>query len=775
MPLDSISFFPQGQQQSERDLRICLIGTTLHWDEHAHRAHQNKLTLHRRLQQVCEMEAVSPARAIVASTGTEVVDATVGTESTPQPVTSSSKKSTNNTSKTMKEWFQNASSDEIDAMIALQLDYRFMGDNFSSYWWIHFHALGFKHTKGTVYELPSNDRREVFVKQEQDDHDITGNLAVEDSAVHKSTTRTTYDANGLYEELDALAIPQINSAFDHMPPEQMGTLIGDDKGNTCKRIGELGHYSKESRHEIHWWRSIRDELIFRKFHKDIESAYGSGNNSSTKKSSTTQRGRNNSNNNDDDHANSSKRTWHESQERSTTNGSGHDVMIGGRTKRTRHSTEFYSDAGADLLINNTRKKKGRGSSMMRNNNKDTNTRRRQCVNNDINNNDLPDDNTNNNTTPPEFPSLLEYADTARTYNSQQLDEIEQELVDQTFEEWRFLASTNHSLLIYGVGSKKRLLDRLADHELDKDGDVVQIEGYDREITIESILQTLVDHWLGGEEPTINPLDLYQGQHDRDCTGLSYYPLLQGSGSSLIQKAALIAHELAKIVAHTLRPIYVVLHNIDGVGLRNHTAQEALATLVSQSLVPQCGLNAIRLIASIDHVNGPTLLWDTTSRYRFRWIWREAHTQRPYIDEILKSQIELDKSRNRKKMKKNKSGFIEGDDDQQLCWEESILPVLASLAARHTQALQQLAWLQLKANKNNNTNDVGVWVPYVDLLNQCRLKCVVTADNQLRNYMGELIDHGIVERSKNYGSSIITYRIPYSTVILDLIVQYTIEP
>jgi hypothetical protein len=703
---------------------------------------------------------------------------------------------------TMKEWFQSVSSDEVDAMIALQLDYRFMGDNFSSYWWIHFHALGFKHTKGTAYELPpsysSNSvcrPRNVVVpvkKQEQEkdnhDHPTKGKVAGDDSSVHESTAVTAYDANGLYEELDSLAIPQINSAFDHMPPEQMGSLRADKGGNPSKQ---------KTRQEIDWWRSIRDELIFRKFHKDIEKEYGRGyGKKSTSKSTkattvttTQQHGRHNNNNNDDDHDDDPTDTSNKH--------SGNDVAVNGRTKRTRQSREFYSDAGADLLINNTRKKKGRGVSLRRNAiNTDNNTKKWKSVNTTNKDNDPRGDNATTNdtiTAPVEFPSLVEYADMARTYKRHELDAIEQDLVDQTFEEWRFLASTNHSLLIYGVGSKKRLLERLAEEELDKDGDVVQIDGYDRDITIESILETLVDHWLGGEEPIVNPLNLFQGQRQHDCTGLSYYPQQQGSTTSIIQKAARIAHEMATIVGQSLRPIYIVLHNIDGIGLRNHTAQEALATLISQSFVPQCGLNAIRLIASIDHVNGPTLLWNTTSRHRFRWMWKEAHTQRPYIDEVLQSQkMESDKLKNRKKSKKSKNGLMDGggdddddddDDEQQLCWEESILPVLVSLAARHTQALQQLAWLQLKENNNNNNstttssnnNIVGVWVPYVDLLNQCRLKCVVTADNQLRNYLGELIDHGIVEKSKNYGSSISTYRIPYSTVILDLIVQYTMDP
>jgi hypothetical protein len=109
-----------------------------------------------------------------------------------------------------------------------------------------------------------------------------------------------------------------------------------------------------------------------------------------------------------------------------------------------------------------------------------------------------------------------------------------------------------------------------------------------------------------------------------------------------------------------------------------------------------------------------------------------------------------------------------------------------LASRHTQALQQLAWLHLES-KNE-------WITYVDLLNQCRLKCVVTQDVQLRNYLGELMDHHIVirnnvgsnnndkatgsrkggkQKSSSTTSESTSYRIPYPDDVLELILDYQV--
>ncbi|KAL3937470.1 MAG: hypothetical protein SGARI_002116 [Bacillariaceae sp.] len=373
----------------------------------------------------------------------------------------------------------------------------------------------------------------------------------------------------------------------------------------------------------------------------------------------------------------------------------------------------------------------------------------------------------------------------------------------SFEEWRFLVSTNHSLLLYGAGSKRHLLQRFAQEELDQDGDVLEIDGFDEDVTIEGILDILVDHWLDGREPSSSSIDLYRvhtgnsnsnAGHDNTTTTTPYYPL-QGDGY-LIQKTVAIARRIAAIVSSsTLRPLYLVIHNIDGLALRNPTAQEALSVLVSQSTTTSSsGLNAIRLVASMDHINAPALLWDSLTRHRFQWIWRQVDTQRPYVEEVLQSsQVGSDNKKRRTKSsrsnnKNNKFSSYGADVlEDPAAQRDSIFSVLKSLASRHTQALQQLAWLQTesmssskkKLNKNivddaangDDDDDTG-WVTYMDLLNQCRLKCVVTQDTQLRNYLGELMDHQIVVRNREVQSASGTsYRIPYPMEMLDLILDY----
>ena len=464
---------------------------------------------------------------------------------------------------------------------------------------------------------------------------------------------------------------------------------------------------------MEWWRNIRDELIFRRYHKEIEQmCRGSGGSSTTNNKSTGSR--------------------KQQPERKT----GIAAATTTKPQRKRKASSTSTNTGAELYF-----QKKRPMKKAKNTNGTTNGRisSKKFGTNQQQQNDDDD--------PIEHPSIQEYTESVQTYTQHEQDTILtiEEEYSTYFEEWRFISSTNHSLLFHGAGSKKPLLNKFADEELDKDGDVIKLDGFHKDITIDQILQLLIDHWLNGKEPS--NIDLFHihnlSNNNHDNQVLPFYPVR--GDIYTIQKAVAIAKSISKIVSTTLRPIYIVIHNIDGVGLRNYTAQESLAALVSQSTTVG-GLNAIRLVASIDHVNGPALLWDTITRHRFQWVWKEIQTQRPYLEEVIQSQtvgVEKTRSYNKRggtkaitKMSTSEIGTNNADTLQQQ--RDSMFSVLKSLASRHTQALQQLAWLHLESKKE--------WITYVDLLNQCRLKCVVTQDVQLRNYLGELMDHHIVIRN-----------------------------
>lgn len=636
----------------------------------------------------------------------------------------------------MKDWFQNhASREEADAMTALQLDYRFQGDSFGSMWWIHLQRLGFKHVE-RHYQLPRTATTNINgngggggdVNAEFDTAATTTVTTI--TALNSNNNNINppvppnklYAANEIYECLDALAIPQVTSAFDPMPP-----AATDDRSDN-----DLKPFPSNQ-----WWRTIRDELIFRNFRKDIEKEcrLRAVDKKKTKRIINAS-------------------TLFLKRKRGSSRNT--DVPTTTSTIR-RRSTSLSTRPGAaqDAELYMVKKNKNKMSKKLRANRKGKDE----------------DDNA-----PVEFLSLSDYVEAARqqqqvlddndnSNNNKGYFEDKSAVTNAQLEEWRFLVSTNHSLLVYGAGSKRHLLQRFVKNELDQDGDVVELDGYDKTIAMEAMLQLLVDHWLEGKEPSA---DIYHVHchDDNDCPS-STPPLYPWNGDTYqVQRAVSIAKRIALVVESTLRPLYLVLHNIDGAALRNATAQEALSVLVSESRT-RSGWNAIRLIASVDHVNAPTLLWDTSTRYRFQWVWREAHTQQPYIEEVLESTmaVEISRHNNKKRSKHGKVADSEAlfNDEDPATQRDSIFSVLKSLASRHTQALQQLAWLQLESKKN--------WITYVDLLNQCRLKCVVTHDTQLRSYLGELMDHHIVIRNATEAASATSYRIPYPEDMLDLILDH----
>jgi origin recognition complex subunit 2 len=281
------------------------------------------------------------------------------------------------------------------------------------------------------------------------------------------------------------------------------------------------------------------------------------------------------------------------------------------------------------------------------------------------------------------------------------------------------------------------------------------------VAIEPILDIIVHKWLNGRVPPMDVHDTHllqqqqQGNNVITTTNGITYP--RHGDPLVVQKAIAIGQALSRLVLKSLRPLYVVIHNIDGVGLRNHTAQEALAALVYHSQTAVSGQNALRLVASVDHVNGPLLLWDSTLHASFQWTWKRVSTYRPYIDEVMESNMPDDH-----KMKNLKRGEATKNTEQQLqqTTKQSTFDVLASFAPRLTQSLHQLVKLQVE-------NKVE-WVEYAVLFKRCQLNFTVSSDNQLRVFLGELMDHGIVIADNSNPRK---YRVPYGNDGLRQILKF----
>jgi hypothetical protein len=222
---------------------------------------------------------------------------------------------------------------------------------------------------------------------------------------------------------------------------------------------------------------------------------------------------------------------------------------------------------------------------------------------------------------------------------------------------------------------------------------------------------------------------------------------------LVERAITVSRALAVKATETLLPIFLVIHNIEGPGLRNEIAQEALAALLVNSIVEN-GVAAIRLVASMDHVDTSALLWSPATMANFSWIYKEIHTHRPYVKELamLDDYVVKKKAEKRKVVDQVRS--------------ERVLHVLKSLAPRYAEVLQTLARLQLDIP----SQEEDTWIDYIVFRDKCKAECIVTKDTQLRNFLTELVDHGLLEHRTNEEYESVT--IPYSRAKLREIMAYT---
>ena len=183
--------------------------------------------------------------------------------------------------------------------------------------------------------------------------------------------------------------------------------------------------------------------------------------------------------------------------------------------------------------------------------------------------------------------------------------FEMQYKDQ-FREWSFLLATNQSILLYGLGSKRAVLFAFG-QDISTEGDVVSLDGFDPEIDLWQFLDYIAQLFLEGDESRQSNV---QTLADKKYVFHSTKEPRKG----LIEHAAILAKRFASTRS---RPLFILIHNVDGVGLRNRFAQDALATLTANS--KKDGLQLIRVAASVDNINSAMTLWDTHSEDKFDWV------------------------------------------------------------------------------------------------------------------------------------------------------------
>ncbi|KAJ9126049.1 hypothetical protein QFC24_002321 [Naganishia onofrii] len=203
-----------------------------------------------------------------------------------------------------------------------------------------------------------------------------------------------------------------------------------------------------------------------------------------------------------------------------------------------------------------------------------------------------------------------------------------------------LLSAQHNLIFFGHGSKREMLQEFMVSTLQPHGHCITINGLYPGLKIRDVLVEIAMAFPGVEQCPVPDL-LTRGIDKLAQKIYTYFlpatvvPSVTSSKSSKQEKTP--AFETSS------KPLFLLLHNIDGPGIRNERSLEIL------SLFASCP--GIYLITSFDHVHTPILFSTTLNntpkhQYKqggwtgmppptrgFNWAWIQTSTYAPYTLEM----------------------------------------------------------------------------------------------------------------------------------------------
>ncbi|NXO94157.1 ORC2 protein, partial [Certhia brachydactyla] len=255
--------------------------------------------------------------------------------------------------------------------------------------------------------------------------------------------------------------------------------------------------------------------------------------------------------------------------------------------------------------------------------------------------------------------------------------------ESLFSKWMLQLHLGFNIVLYGLGSKRDLLEKFRTSVL-QDSVHLVVNGYFPSITVRSILNSITEEVLDHIGTFRSPLDQ-----------LEFITKRFKEDSSL--------------------ELYVLIHNLDSQMLRGERSQQILAQLSS--------LPSIYLIASIDHINAP-LMWDQAKLSLYNWLWYETTTFNPYVEETSYENSLL----------VQQSGSLA---------LSSLMHVLHSLTLNARGIFRLLAQHQLE--KKDSPSYPGL--SFQDFYQQCREAFLVNSDLTLRAQLTEFRDHKLIRTKR----------------------------
>ncbi|KAL5112401.1 Origin recognition complex subunit 2 [Taenia crassiceps] len=339
---------------------------------------------------------------------------------------------------------------------------------------------------------------------------------------------------------------------------------------------------------------------------------------------------------------------------------------------------------------------------------------------------------------PDLSKLESLLSDNRPLYSDILEQRLRKLGDTLLPDFHIYLTEGFNILLYGVGSKLRLLSRLREEYLKGDNCLV-VSGYSPTISIRKILNVIVDEVMQVEE----------------------------APAALEKRLDLVINHFSRPTAADA-PLFLLINCIDGKNLRTVRAQAVLARLAA---VPH-----IHIVATMDNVNLP-ILWSQLEVSRFSWIWEECTTLLPYSIEAGFANSRLIQelfggSGNMSSDLVDRHLFLNPDVDVvaltrlrhvMASLTQNVCDIFRLLVKYQVQALEEAQAVlraravkktvgakgPLKKSKRNEEEEaVPKGMPLEELYWRCRDAFLTNTEVTLRAQLTEFKDHKLIKFSKN---------------------------
>ncbi|KAJ2952308.1 hypothetical protein O0L34_g4592 [Tuta absoluta] len=261
--------------------------------------------------------------------------------------------------------------------------------------------------------------------------------------------------------------------------------------------------------------------------------------------------------------------------------------------------------------------------------------------------------------------------------------------EHLFDKWLYVLNENFNIVLYGIGSKRTVLQQFQAEKL-QDFPCIVVNGFFPSLTMKSILEAIIIDLLDHSNVPTNIGDI----------------------------VALIDSELTKRNIE----LFLIVHNIDGSMLRNAKSQAMLAS-ISQ-------IQNVHTIASIDHINAP-LLWDHAKLSKYKFTWWDVTTFLPYRAETS-----------------FETALALGGAGAGALRLASLRSVLLSLTTNAKGIYNIIIRYQLENHKQAHYQGL----PFKELYSKSREQFLVSSDLALRAQLTEFLDHKLVRMKRSYDGS-----------------------